>query len=165
MSEGRGHEGELVTFGGEHLDAAIELFAADGWETYTADPERTFRALTAPACTALVAVDGGAVAGLVQIQSDCELQAHLSLLLGAQWRGRGLGRSLLREALERAGGIRMDLLTRSGDYYAALGAQAVPGFRLRPEDLEPSSGSSDRSRANTHPPTPDTGMPGAAGGV
>ena len=130
----------VVTFGREHLDEAIELFAAEAWDTYTAAPERTFRALTAPGCTTLAAVEGGTVAGLVQIQSDGEIQAHLSLLLvGAQWRGRGLGRTLLREALKRAGGMRLDLLTRAGDYYLALGAEAVPGFRLRPADLEPSS--------------------------
>lgn len=140
MSGGAGREPGLESFGREHLDEVIELFAAEGWETYTDDPERTFRALTAPGCTALAAVDDGEVAGLVQIQSDGEIQAHLSLLLvGAQWRGRGLGRTLLRAALGRAGGMRLDLLTRAGDYYVALGAEAVPGFRLRPEDLEPSS--------------------------
>lgn len=31
-------------------------------------------------------------------------------------RGVGLGRSLLGEALRRTGGIRIDLITRSGDY-------------------------------------------------
>jgi GNAT superfamily N-acetyltransferase len=131
-------EHELVTFGREHLDQAIGLFAAEGWETYTADPERTFRALRAPGCTTLAAIEDGELAGLVQVQSDGEIQAHLSLLLvGARWRARGLGRALLREALKQAGGMRMDVLTRSGDYYTALGAEAVPGFRLRPDDLEP----------------------------
>jgi GNAT superfamily N-acetyltransferase len=131
-------EHRLVGFGREHLDEAIELFAAEGWETYSEDPERTFRALRAPGCTTLAAIVDGDLAGLVQVQSDGEIQAHLSLLLvGAQWRARGLGRALLREALRRAGGMRMDVLTRAGDYYLALGADAVPGFRLRPEHVEP----------------------------
>jgi hypothetical protein len=36
---------------------AIALFAAEGWQTYTADPDRTYRALTAPGSTILVALD------------------------------------------------------------------------------------------------------------
>jgi len=133
---------DLVAFSREHFDGALELFAAEGWETYTADPERTFRALSAPGCTTVVAVDGEEVAALVQVQSDGEIQAHLSaLVVGARWRVRGLGRALLKTALERAGGMRMDLLTRSGGYYQSLGADQVPGFRLRPENFE--KGASD----------------------
>lgn len=128
---------DLVGFSREHLDGAMELFAAEGWETYTADAERTFRALTAPGCTTVVALDGANVAALVQVQSDGEIQAHLSaLVVGERWRGRGLGRALLGTALERAGGMRMDVLSRTGDYYLSLGADQVPGFRLRPENLE-----------------------------
>jgi len=71
------------------------------------------------------------------LQSDGEIQAHLSALLVAEsWRGRRLGRTLLREALQRAGGMRMDVLSRSGSYYVSLGAEEVPGFRLRHGDLE-----------------------------
>jgi GNAT superfamily N-acetyltransferase len=115
----------------DHLDGALALFEAEGWQTYTADPERTLRALTAPGCTTLVAVDGDDVAGLVQVHSDGEIQAHLSLLLvGERWRGSGLGRSLLAEAAARAGGIRLDLLTRAGGYYESLGARSIPGYRL-----------------------------------
>lgn len=118
---------EVCGFRSEHLRGAMELFAAEGWDTYTADPERTLRALTAPGSTTVVAVDGGAVAALVQLQSDGEIQAHLSaLVVGERWRRRGLGRTLLREALERAGGLRIDLITRAGDYYLAIGAEPVP---------------------------------------
>jgi GNAT superfamily N-acetyltransferase len=128
--------GELVPFGREHLGETVELFAAEGWETYTEDAERTFRALTASGSTTIVAIAEGAVAGVIQIQSDGEIEATIALLLiGAQWRGRGFGRSLIRVAFERAGGMRLGVLTQSGDYYEALGAAAVPGFRLRPEDL------------------------------
>src|ERR687888_1163271 len=125
---------ELTDFDQAHLEGAMELFAAEGWETYTEDPERTLRALTAPGATTLVSLDGDRVAGLIQVQSDGEIQAHLSaLLVGEEWRGRGVGRALLREALRQAGGMRLDLLTRNGSYYLALGAAEVPGFRLRPE--------------------------------
>jgi ribosomal protein S18 acetylase RimI-like enzyme len=126
----------LTEFAREHLDGALALFAAEGWGTYTADPERTYRALLSPASTTLVALDGATVIGVVQLQSDGEIQAHLSALVVANgWRGAGLGRGMLREALDRAGGIRIDILSRSERFYRRLGARPVPGFRLTREDL------------------------------
>jgi predicted N-acetyltransferase YhbS len=87
--------------------------------------------------TTLVALEDGQVAGLVQLQSDGEIQAHLSaLLVGDQWRGRGIARRLLHDGLERAGGMRMDILTSADDFYRHLGAEAKTGYRLRPADVE-----------------------------
>jgi GNAT superfamily N-acetyltransferase len=130
---------ELIPFSRGHLDGALELFAAEGWHTYTAEPERTYRALVAPGSTTLVALDGTTVAAVVQLQSDGEIQAHLSAIVVAEgWRGAGLGRRLLREALDRAGGVRIDILTRSERFYRRLGAQPRPGFRLERADLEAS---------------------------
>jgi ribosomal protein S18 acetylase RimI-like enzyme len=95
------------------------------------------RALTAPGSTTLIAVDDGTVAGLVQLQSDGEIQAHLSaLVVGERWRGRGLARRLLRESLARAGGMRIDILSLAEGFYTRLGADRRPGFRLRPPNLE-----------------------------
>jgi len=45
------------------------LFAAERWQTYAADPELTYRALTAPGATTLLANFKGVVAGLGQLQS------------------------------------------------------------------------------------------------
>jgi len=130
-------ETEVKEFGREHLTGALALLAAENWRTYTADPERTYRALTAAGATTLVVIDGEAVAGLVQLQSDGEIQAHLSaLLIGERWRGRGLARRLLREALHRAGGLRMDILSAAESFYLGLGATSRPGFRLTRQELE-----------------------------
>src|SRR5438093_12521201 len=60
----------LRSFTRAHLDGALALFAAEGWETYTADPERTCRALGAPGVTTVIAEDEETVVGLVQLQSD-----------------------------------------------------------------------------------------------
>jgi GNAT superfamily N-acetyltransferase len=128
---------DVRAFEREHLDGVIALVDGEQWETYSEDPERTYRALTSPGSTTLVAVDEGAVAGLVQLQSDGEIQAHLSaLLVGEAWRGRGISRRLLREALQRAGGMRMDILSAAETFYRHLGAESKTGFRLRPPDLE-----------------------------
>ena len=124
-------------FGREHLDGVIGLVDEAGWETYSEDPERTHRALASPGSTTLVALEDGRVAGFVQLQSDGEIQAHLSaLLVGEDWRGRGLARTLLRESLERAGGMRIDIVSATEDFYRRLGADERPGFRLRLPDLK-----------------------------
>jgi ribosomal protein S18 acetylase RimI-like enzyme len=123
-----------------HLDGLIALVAAEGWTEYTNDVERTYRALTAPGVTTLVGIVGGRVAGAIQVQSDGLIQAHVSLLLiGRDARGVGLGSRLLREGLERAGGLQLDIRTRTEGYYERLGASRSLGFRLTREDLGLSS--------------------------
>jgi ribosomal protein S18 acetylase RimI-like enzyme len=127
---------ELSSFTRKHLEGALALFAAEDWQTYTADPECTYRALAAPGSTTFVALDQTKVVALVQLQSDGEIQAHLSALVVAEgWRRRGIARRLLGEALHTAGGLRIDLITRSDRFYLGLGARQIPGFRLTRECL------------------------------
>ena len=45
------------------------------------------------------------------------------------------GSRLLREGLERAGGLWLDVRTRTEGYYERLGASRSLGFRLTREDL------------------------------
>jgi hypothetical protein len=42
---------DVEAFGREHVAGAVALCDAEGWDTYTADTERTYRALTAPGST------------------------------------------------------------------------------------------------------------------
>jgi ribosomal protein S18 acetylase RimI-like enzyme len=126
----------IESFSRAHLDGVIALVAAEGWMEYADDVERTCRALTAPGVTTLVAVDDEQVAGVIQVQSDGLIQAHVSMLLiDRNRRGGGLGSSLLREGLELAGGSRLDIRTRTEGYYEQLGASRSLGFRLTREDL------------------------------
>ena len=57
------------------------------------------------------------------------------LLIDGEWRGRGLGSRLLREGLRHAGGIQLDVRTRTEGYYERLGASRSLGFRLTREAL------------------------------
>jgi ribosomal protein S18 acetylase RimI-like enzyme len=126
----------IVPYGPEHRGGAVALFAAELWPSYTRDPERTCAALRAPGVTSLVALDGGAVVGLVQVQSDGAIQAHLSTLVVARsHRRRGLGRQLLAEALRAAGGERLDLLSIADDFYASMTNRRFSGWRLTRADL------------------------------
>jgi GNAT superfamily N-acetyltransferase len=71
-----------------------------------------------------------------QVQSDGLIRAHVSMLLiDPNWRGVGLGFRLLREALERAGGLQLDIRTRTDGYYERLGASRSLGFGLTRQDL------------------------------
>jgi ribosomal protein S18 acetylase RimI-like enzyme len=126
----------IEPFAQRHLDELIALVAAEGWTEYAEDVERTYRALVAPGVTTLIATAHGRVAGVIQVQSDGLIQAHVSMLLiDGNWRGLGLGSRLLREGLARAGGRRLDIRTRTEGYYERLGASRSLGFRLTREDL------------------------------
>jgi ribosomal protein S18 acetylase RimI-like enzyme len=119
-----------------HLDELIALVAAEGWTEYADDVERTHRALTAPGVTTLVATARGHLVGAIQVQSDGLIQAHVSMLLIARdSRGVGLGSKLLRHGLKRAGGLQLDIRTRTEGYYERLGASRSLGFRLTRKDL------------------------------
>jgi ribosomal protein S18 acetylase RimI-like enzyme len=107
-----------------------------GLGCYAADVERARRALIAPGVTTLVAIVDGRVVGAIQLQSDGLIQARVSMLLiDRKWRGRRLGSRLLREGLERAGGLWLDVRTRTEGYYERFGASRSLGFRLTREDL------------------------------
>lgn len=58
------HDGTVLrSFTQAHPGGALALFDAEGWETYTVDPERTWRALSAPGVTTLTLEDLGLASG------------------------------------------------------------------------------------------------------
>ena len=126
----------IEPFAQDHLPGLSALIAAEAWAEYTDDLDRTRRALTAPGVTTLVAKVGERVVGVIQVQSDGVIQAHVSMLLIAQdQRGAGLGSRLLREGFDRAGGLQLDVRTRTEGYYERLGAARSLGYRLKRADL------------------------------
>jgi ribosomal protein S18 acetylase RimI-like enzyme len=129
-------DASIETFARSHLDRLVALVDGEGWTEYSEDAERTYRALTAPGTTTLIATAGERVVGAIQVQSDGVIQAHLSMLLiDREWRGRGLGSRLLRDALDRTGGVQLDIRTRTEGYYERLGASRSLGYRLTRENL------------------------------
>jgi ribosomal protein S18 acetylase RimI-like enzyme len=127
---------EIASFKREHLDGVIRLFAADNWSTYVSDPERTYRAFTATGAISLVAIDGGEPVGVVQLQSDGAIQAHVSTIAVAEsHRRRGIGHSLLREALARSGALQIDTISGFDQFYEGLAGRRFSGFRITRADL------------------------------
>lgn len=126
----------IVSYTRDHLPGVLTLCREEGWPTFVADPDRAHRALVAPGVTTVVVLQGDDVVGLAQLQSDGEVQAHLSLLVVAQsFRRQGFGRQLLHEALKNAGGIRVDLVTETGDkFYESLRHKSLKGYRVYPDE-------------------------------
>jgi ribosomal protein S18 acetylase RimI-like enzyme len=126
----------VVAYERAHLEGCLRLFQAEGWRTYADDPERTHRAFTGPGSTVLVGLVDGRVVAICQLQSDGHVQAHLSTLaVASDHRRQGIARELLREALQRAGGLRIDLVSYFDPFYEAVASHRFSGFRITREDL------------------------------
>jgi ribosomal protein S18 acetylase RimI-like enzyme len=126
----------IVGYDRTHLEDCVGLFEGEGWRTYADDPERTHRAFTAPGSTALVGLVDGQVVAICQLQSDGHVQAHLTtLVVASDLRRQGIARQLLREALQRGGGLRIDLISYFDPFYEAVASRRFAGFRITRDDL------------------------------
>ena len=125
---------QIRRHGPDDLSGILRLCEAEHWPSFCEDPARANRALTAPGVTTMVATEDNKVVGFAQMQSDGEVQAHLSVMaVGKNFRGRGIARELIAAAFREAGGLRIDLLTDSAEgFYSKLRHRRMPGFRLYP---------------------------------
>jgi ribosomal protein S18 acetylase RimI-like enzyme len=123
----------------QDLAGILRLCELEHWPSFPEDPARAHRALTAPGVTTMVAEEETIIAGFAQLQSDGEIQAHLSLIaIDPAYRRRGIARSLIVAALSHAGGRRVDLVTDSAErFYENLPHSRMRGFRLYPEYTGP----------------------------
>ncbi len=119
----------------DFLQGVIDICMEQGWDSYTLDLERTHRALSAPGVTMIVAVDDGTVCGFAQIQSDGEIQAHLSVIaVKESHRRKGIGKELVVTCFQESGGIRLDLVTDTAqEFYESMNHSLKSGFRIYPE--------------------------------
>jgi len=126
---------EFERYQRDHLNGVLDICMVEGWKSYTSDPERTHRVLTAHGVTTIVAVEQALICGFVQIQSDGEIQAHLSVLVVKRDRRRqGIGQKLIAHGFQAAGGKRIDLVTDDAqEFYQSMKHSPKFGFRLYPE--------------------------------
>jgi len=117
------------------LVGVLRLCELEHWPSFLEDHSRADRALTAPGVTTMVAIEGDELVGFVQLQSDGEIQAHLSLIaVDPRHRRKGIARDLIEMALKQAGGLRVDLTTETAEaFYCSLPHVRFSGFRLYPE--------------------------------
>ncbi len=129
---------ESVTYSAiarSYLEGIVEICRHEDWPSFYTDPERTWRVLRAPGVSAVVALDGNHVVGFAYLQSDGEIQAHLSMIaVLPSHRRRGIARDLIEEAFQRCGASRIDLIsTDEGDqFYRSFPHRAFSGFRIYP---------------------------------
>jgi ribosomal protein S18 acetylase RimI-like enzyme len=125
---------EVGLYGKDDLEGIVQLCSAEGWTSIPDDPARAHRALTAPGVSAVVAREGGTILGFAYLQSDGEIQAHLSLIAVDPTRRReGIARKLLDLAFREGGGLRIDLVTEGAEgFYEALTNRPMRGFRVYP---------------------------------
>ncbi len=116
------------------LPGVLRLCAIEDWPFLLEDVARAHRTLTAPGVTTLVAVKPGQLLGFAKLQSDGEIQAHLTYIaVDPSERRRGIGRQLIEHALREAGGVSVDLLAdRARAFFASLPHIQITGFRMYP---------------------------------
>lgn len=123
-------------FARRHLAAVMHLLEIEGWQSYLQDAERTFRALTAPGVVTMVATEGDEVRGFAQILTDGGIRAYLpSVIVAANCRGRGIGKSLIEEAFARTGAAYLDLFSDPDAvafYESFPGCTRATGIRIYP---------------------------------
>jgi ribosomal protein S18 acetylase RimI-like enzyme len=120
---------------GTHAEQIAAMCAEEGWTAW-AEPERALSALTAPAASAVVALEGGGVVGAAQMISDGSIASYMSMLLVREsHRGGGVGRELVAALFSRSGMARIDLLAEpdAAGFYRRLQHRELIGFRLYPE--------------------------------
>ena len=129
---------EFRRFQAEDLEEIIDLCKPEGWDSYTADPERTFRALSAPGVITVVAVESGHVCGFAQLLTDGAIRAYLTnIVVAASMRGVGIGKRLVNELFVRAKPVYIDLLSTEGatSFYDTLPHRRLAGYRIYHQQL------------------------------
>jgi predicted N-acetyltransferase YhbS len=124
---------EFVSFQRIHLDGVIGLCAAEGWPSYCADPERTFRALTAPGSVTVVAVDDEKVVGFTHTLTDGAIRAYLAnMAVDRERRRQGIGRGLIEATINRLNAVYLDLLAAEGaeSFYQSFEHRRLPEYRI-----------------------------------
>ena len=118
-----------------HVEGIVEICRAEGWESFY-DPNRVWRVLNAPGVCAVVALEDERVVGFAYVQSDGEIQAHLSnIAVTPSHRRRGIARRMIEEAFGRCGAKRIDLVSSEGSdqFYRSFQHREFPGFRIYPD--------------------------------
>jgi len=126
---------EIRAFERRDLTQVIRLCEAEGWESYCADAERTYRALSATNVICLVAAEDDRVIGFAQCLSDGAIRAYLAnMVVEASRRGTGIGKMLVNEVLARCDAVYIDLLSEDAaqGFYATFPHRTIPGYRIYP---------------------------------
>ena len=132
---------DIRTIDSGELEAARLLLVAGGWDR-AVDDGPTFARLVARSQLAIVAVEEGKVVGFLRALTDGLTNGYISMVVVDEaWRGRGVGRSLVRHAMGDDARITWVLRAAGADvapFYEKLGfarsqvAMERPGAKAQP---------------------------------
>ena len=118
-------------------DDLLDLYEANGWGAYTADPDGLSRAVAGSSYVVTARVDGVLI-GLARCLSDDVSIFYLQdILVQPDWQHRGTGRALLENCLERFHHVRQRVLLTDDDhaqhrFYEAMGYTDIGRISRRP---------------------------------
>jgi ribosomal protein S18 acetylase RimI-like enzyme len=123
---------ELIISVETSFDAAeiFELYDSVGWEVWTGDIAKVCRSLANSHLVLTARDDSGRLLGLARTVSDGEIVCYVQeLLVNAEFHGRGIGRRLLEDLMDRYAHCRYFLLTT--DHESTPEGQANHAFYRR----------------------------------
>ena len=115
------------------LEDVLHLYQAVGWTNYTNQPQMLEQALS-HSLVIYLALDGGAVVGLIRLVGDGFSSIFVQdLLVLPSYQRQGIGRSLMKEALEDyKDAYQVQLVTEQTEknvgFYRSLGFEALSTY-------------------------------------
>ena len=115
------------------LEAVLHLYQAVGWTNYTHQPEMLEQALS-HSLVIYLALDGDAVVGLIRLVGDGFSSIFVQdLIVLPSYQRQGIGRSLMKEALEDyKDAYQVQLVTEQTEknvgFYRSLGFEALSTY-------------------------------------
>lgn len=115
------------------LEDVLDLYQAVGWTNYTHQPEMLEQALS-HSLAIYVALDGDAVVGLIRLVGDGFSSIFVQdLIVLPSYQRQGIGRSLMKEALEDyKDAYQVQLVTEQTEknvgFYRSLGFEALSTY-------------------------------------
>ena len=115
------------------LEDVLHLYQAVGWTNYTHQPEMLEQALS-HSLVIYVALDGDAVVGLIRLVGDGFSSVFVQdLIVLPSYQRQGIGRSLMKEALEDyKDAYQVQLVTEQTEknvgFYRSMGFEALSTY-------------------------------------
>jgi len=103
-----------------------DLYDSVGWSAYTADPGALAKAVANSTHVVIARVEGRLIGLGRGLSDDVSIFYLQDLLVRPEWQGRGLGRALLGNCLERFSHVRQKVLLTDDDaaqrrFYESMG--------------------------------------------
>lgn len=121
----------LREFRSEDFPTIQRIYEKEGWLTVIKRPEDALKAWL-NSHPAIVAEYNGEIVGAIRTLSDTEITTYIvELLISEEYRGRGIGRSLLDACHYLYPNTRLEVLATetSEEFYKAYGFRDFHGFR------------------------------------